>query len=99
MGLARVWFSSRGGLISMAGSWSGDICCAWVGEIQGGRTGSRKLEASRKLRRRDAALMVEDMVRPRYDVSGTSQRTKSHHRAFALPMKLMPVLPDRHLRV
>src|SRR5256885_9057935 len=26
--------------------------------------------------------MMEDMVRPRYDVSGTSQRTKSHHCAI-----------------
>src|SRR5260370_35616380 len=29
--------------------------------------------------------MVEDMVGPRYDVSGTSQRTKSHHRALRTP--------------
>jgi hypothetical protein len=57
------------------------------------------VKASKKVRRRAAALMVEDMVLPRYDVSGTSQRTKSHHRAFALQVKLMSVLPDRHLRV
>src|SRR6478672_13538933 len=29
--------------------------------------------------------MMEDMVGPRYDVSGTSQRTKSHHRALRTP--------------
>src|SRR6476620_5452673 len=47
------------------------------------RTVARKLEASRQVRRRCAALRVKDMVRPRYDVSGTSQRTKSHQCAFA----------------
>src|SRR5712691_1292501 len=29
--------------------------------------------------------MMEDMVGPRYDVSGTSQRTKSHRRALRTP--------------
>jgi hypothetical protein len=32
-------------------------------------------------------------------VNGTSQRTKSHHRANASSMKLMSVLPDRHFRM
>jgi hypothetical protein len=36
------------------------------------------VEASQNWRCRVAALVREDMVRPRYDVSGTSQRTKSH---------------------
>src|SRR3954451_23491723 len=43
--------------------------------------------------------MREDMVGPRYDVSGTSQRTKSHLGASAPLVKLMSVLPDGHPRV
>ena len=35
----------------------------------------KKVEASRQLRRGCAARWVGDMVGPRYDVSGTSQRT------------------------
>src|SRR4051794_24662209 len=37
------------------------------------------------MRRRFAAVLMEDMVQPRYDVSGTSQRTKSHRCAFQHP--------------
>src|SRR6266478_8860031 len=98
-GFARVRFWSPGGLTSIGGSRSEDICCAFAAEIPRERTGTRKLEASRQVRRRCAALRVEDMVRPRYDVSGTSQRTKSHHCALRTSVKLMSVLPDRHLRV
>src|ERR1700737_2233605 len=82
MGLARVRFASEGGLTSIGGSWSGEACCALAAEIPRERTGTRKVEARRQMRRRFAALMLEDMVRPRYDVSGTSQRTKSHHWAL-----------------
>src|ERR1700756_4872847 len=95
-GLARVRFSSAGGLTSIGGSCSGAACCALAAEIPKERTGTRKVEASRKMRRRFAALMQEDMVRPRYDVSGTSQRTKSHQVPCAPWVKLMSVLPDRH---
>src|ERR1700716_1932595 len=98
-GLARVRFSSPGELISIGGSGLDATCCALAAEMPSERAGTRKVEASRKVRRRAAALMVEDMVRPRYDVSGTSQRTKSHHCAYAPLVKLMSVLPDRHLRV
>src|SRR3954447_13749393 len=37
------------------------------------------------MRCRFAAVLMEDMVQPRYDVSGTSQRTKSHRCAFQHP--------------
>ena len=100
IGLARVRVSSTGGLTSIGGSWSGEP----AGRLGGGNTqrenGQR--ENSRQAERCDAAyaaLVREDMVGPRYDVSGTSQRTKSHHGASAPLVKLMSVLPDRHLRV
>src|SRR6202158_3393717 len=84
IGLARVRLALPGGLISIGGSCSGEAdCCALAAEIPKAKTGTRKLEANRQVRRRDAARMVADMVRPRYDVSGTSQRTKSHHCAFS----------------
>src|SRR5450759_902283 len=81
-GLARVRLASLGGLISIGGSCSGAACCALAAELPRERTGKRKLEASQRARRRRAVSMVEGMVRPRYDVSGTSQRTKSHHGAL-----------------
>ena len=80
-GFARVRFSS-GALISTGGRTLA-TCCARAAEAPKHRTGTRKVEASRKVRRRCAAVRVEDMVQPRYDVSGTSQRTKSHHRALS----------------
>src|SRR6195952_2830722 len=49
------------------------------------RTGTKKLDASKQARRRFAAMMMQDMIQPRYDVSGTSQRTKSHRCAFQHP--------------
>src|ERR1700686_3422201 len=97
-GFARVRFSSPGGLTSIGGSRS-EGACAFAAEIPSERTGTRKLEASRQLRRRAAAVGMKDMVRPRYGVSGTSQRTKSHHGGLRTWVKLMSVLPDRHLRV
>src|SRR5258708_1217824 len=69
----------------MGGNCSEGGCCALAAEIPNARTGTRKLEASQQVRRRAAALMMEDMVGPRYDVCGTSQRTKSHHRALGTP--------------
>src|SRR5258707_4801875 len=70
----------------MVGSRLGDAgCCALAAEIPKDRAGTRKLDAIKQVRRRAEALMVEDMVRPRYDVSGTSQRTKSHHCALRTP--------------
>ena len=83
-GLARVRFSSPGEVISIGGSGFVDAaCCAWAAEISSERIGSRKAEAVRQARRRCVARRWEDMVQPRYDVSGTSQRTKSHHRALS----------------
>src|ERR1700731_396252 len=73
-----------GALTSTGGNKFGDAdCCADAAEICRERTGTRKVEASRNVRRRVGALMREEMVGPRYDVSGTSQRTKSHPGASA----------------
>jgi hypothetical protein len=85
-GSTLVLFGSGGGRTSMAGSKSGDAdCCALAADMPKETMGIRKLEASKQLRRRFAAVLMEDMVRPRYDVSGTSQRTKSHRCAFQHP--------------
>src|SRR6267154_559812 len=85
-GSGRVLLLSEGASTSMVGSRSGEAdCCALAPENPNERTGTRKLEASQQVRRRAAALTMEDMVGPRYDVSGTSQRTKSHHRALGTP--------------
>src|SRR6188768_516937 len=74
LGLARVRFSS-GEVTSIGGNaWAS--CCAFAVETLKDSTGTRKVLASRWLRRGCAANWVGDMVGPRYDVSGTSQRTK-----------------------
>src|SRR5712664_1813030 len=63
-GLARVRFSSPGELISMGGSGLGDAdCCASAAEIPSERIGTKKVDASRQLRRCCAATMAEDMAR------------------------------------
>jgi hypothetical protein len=62
MGLARVRVSSTGALTTMGGSASGDACCALAAEIPKEKTGTRNVEASKQVRRRDAAVMMEDMV-------------------------------------
>src|SRR3954454_25312948 len=98
LGLARVRLSSGGALTSIGGN-AAATCCARAGRGATKITDTRKVETSRDLRCRAAALMREGMVRPRYDVSGTSQRTKSHLGASAPFVKLMSVLADRHLRV
>src|ERR1700761_633177 len=86
-----------GGLTSTGGNRSGDADgCAWAAGMTKGSSDDSIVDAS-KLRRNAPALMMEDMARPRYDVSGTSQRTKSHRPAHAVQVKLMSVLPDRHL--
>src|SRR6202790_1028131 len=85
-GFDAVLLLSAGASTSMLGSRLGDAdCCALAAEIPKERTGTRKLEAYRQVRRRWAAVAMEDMVRPRYDVSGTSQRTKSHPLCSAHP--------------
>jgi hypothetical protein len=85
-------------VISIGGNGSDGVCCASAPEMPSDTIGAKKLLASQK--RRCRVAVMEDMVfRPRYDVSGTSQRTKSHHVLKAAQVKPMPVLPDRHLRV
>src|ERR1700730_8877801 len=52
MGLARVRFWSPDGLTSIGGSGSEAAdCCAWAAETPNEMNGTRKLVASRKLRR------------------------------------------------
>src|SRR5450631_24385 len=52
-----------GGLTTTAGSRSGDAdCCALAAEIPRKRTGTRKLEAGTRVRRRRAAMMMGDMI-------------------------------------
>jgi len=102
-GSGRVLLLSEGASTSMVGSrvWRSGLLRF------GTRKPQREKQAQGKLEGKPAgygagaaALTMEDMVGPRYDVSGTSQRTKSHHRALRTPLvKLMSVLPDRHLRV
>src|SRR3954468_24659431 len=85
-GSTRLRSTGLGGLTSIAGNGSAEtVCCALAAEMLKETIGTRKLEASRQMRRRVAAVMMEDMVQPRYDVSGTSQRTKSHRCAFQHP--------------
>src|ERR1700730_2441456 len=85
-GFDAVLLLSAGASTSMLGSRLGDAgCCALTAEIPNERTGTRKLEAYRQVRRRCTAVAIGDMVRPRYDVSGTSQRTKSHPLCSAHP--------------
>src|ERR1700731_596193 len=60
MGLARVRVASEGASTSRVGSTLGDAdCCALAAEIPRERTGTRKVEASRQMRRRFAAVMLE----------------------------------------
>ena len=66
------------GLTSTGGSRSGEAdCWACAAGIAKGESGITTVDASHR-RRRTLALTMERMDRPRYDVSGTSQRTKSH---------------------
>ena len=62
LGLARVRFSSPGELTSIGGSCSGGLCCALAAEIPKERRGTRKVEAKQIVRRRCAAVAMEDMV-------------------------------------
>src|SRR5205814_960965 len=64
VGLLRVRFWSVGGLTSIGGNCSVDaVCCACAPEIPSAASGARKLEASRKRRRRLSAVIGKDMVR------------------------------------
>ena len=66
-----------GALTSTGGKRSGDAdCWAYAAGIANGE--SSTVDVSHR-RRRLPALRTEIMGRPRYDVSGTSQRTRSHH--------------------
>src|SRR5947207_3403445 len=79
-GRARVLFWSVGGLTSTGGSSVDATFCAFANVA----LKAKIVVASRSARRRCAVGMLEDMVQPRYDVSGTSQRTKSHLRLLKL---------------
>src|SRR6185312_9698198 len=46
----------------MGGNASGEACCALAVEMPSERKGTRKVEARRQVRRRRAAMLVEDMV-------------------------------------
>jgi hypothetical protein len=62
-GSVRLLVSVFGGLTSIGGSGSEEaVCCALAGEILRQAIGIRKLEASKQVRRRFAAVMMEDMV-------------------------------------
>src|ERR1700761_6845788 len=68
-----------GGETWTGGKRSGDAdCCADAVETAKGESGISTVDASQKARRR-LEWVIERIVGPRYDVSGTSQRTKSHH--------------------
>ena len=89
-----------GGETSIGGNSSGEAdCCARAAVGPRKIIGRQDVVVSRQAQRRLESKLERDMVRPRADVNGTSQRTRFHDGAQWAPVKLMSVLPDRHLRV
>ena len=94
-GRARVLFGSVGEVISTGGRAVGGVC-AETGEP----LSARMLVANRSALRRFAVSLVEDIV------VGLGMTSVARHSEPSLtiallanPVKLMPVLPDRHLRM